>query len=114
MGGGNRGINDLYKNTDASWSFIQYMLGAYAQKQLAIVGSFTPALQSVYNDPDVQTKQPLFTKLAPMLQNALPRPASPVYPDLSNIIQSHVHQAFTNVASPAAARNALESNLQAL
>ena len=114
VGGWNMAINAFSKNPDASWSFMQYMLGAYAQKQLAIVGSFTPALQSVYNDPDVQAKQPLFTKLAPILQNALPRPVSPVYPDLSNIIQNHVHQALTKTASPAAALSALQSELQAL
>jgi len=113
-GGWNMAINAFSKNPDASWSFMQYMLVAYAQKHLAIMCSFTPALQSVYNDPDVQAKQPLFTKLAPILQNALPRPVSPVYPDLSNIIQNHVHQALTKVASPAAALSALQSELQAL
>ncbi|HET9922089.1 MAG TPA: ABC transporter substrate-binding protein, partial [Ktedonobacteraceae bacterium] len=65
IGGWNMAINAFSKNPDASWKFMHYMLGAYAQKQLAIVGSFTPALQSVYQDSDVQQKQPLFTKLAP-------------------------------------------------
>jgi multiple sugar transport system substrate-binding protein len=113
-GGWNMAINAFSKNPDASWSFIQYMLGAYAQKQLAIKGSFTPALQSVYQDADVMQKQPLFTKLAPILQNALPRPVSPVYLDLSNIIQNHVHQALAKVVSPSAALSALQSELQAL
>ncbi|HET7638469.1 MAG TPA: ABC transporter substrate-binding protein, partial [Ktedonobacteraceae bacterium] len=112
-GGWNMAINAFSKNPDASWSFIQYMLGTYAQKQLAIQGSFTPALQSVYNDPDVQQKQPLFTKLAPILKNALPRPVSPVYPDISNIIQTQVHQALTKQVTPAAALSALQSQLQA-
>ena len=114
VGGWNMAINAFSKNPDASWSFIQYMLGPDAQKKLAILGSFTPSLQSVYNDSDVQAKQPLFTKLAPILQNSLPRPVSPVYPDLSNIIQNHVHQALTKVATPAAALSALQSELQAL
>jgi multiple sugar transport system substrate-binding protein len=113
-GGWNMAINAFSKNPDASWSFIQYMLSAPAQKQLAILGSFTPALTSVYSDSDVMQKQPLFTKLAPILQNALPRPVSPVYPDLSNIIQNHVHQALTKAASPSAALSALQSELQAL
>ena len=113
-GGWNMAINAFSKNPDASWSFIKYMLGAYAQKTLAIKGSFTPALQSVYSDSAVQTAQPLFTKLAPILQNALPRPVSPVYPDLSNIIQIHVHHALTKVASVTDALNALQSELQAL
>jgi multiple sugar transport system substrate-binding protein len=62
----------------------------------------------------VQSKQPLFTKLAPILQNALPRPVSAVYPDLSNIIQTHVHQALTKVATPTDALSALQTQLQAL
>lgn len=114
IGGWNMAINAFSKNPDASWSFMQYMLGPDAQKQLAIKGSFTPALKSVYNDPDVQAKQPLFTKLAPVLQNAISRPVSPVYPDLSNIIQNHIHQALTKVVSPTAALSALQSELQAL
>ena len=114
IGGWNMAINAFSKNPDASWSFIKYMLGPDAQKQLAIKGSFTPALKSVYDDADVKAKQPLFTKLAPILQNALPRPVSPVYPDLSNIIQTHVHQALTKTATPTAALSALQTQLQAL
>src|SRR2546421_1382375 len=114
VGGWNMAINAFSKNPDASWSFIKYMLGPAAQKQLAIKGSFTPALKSVYDDADVKAKQPLFTKLAPILQNALPRPVSAVYPDLSNIIQTHVHQALTKAATPTAALTALQTQLQAL
>ncbi|HYK85007.1 MAG TPA: ABC transporter substrate-binding protein, partial [Ktedonobacteraceae bacterium] len=114
VGGWNMAINAFSKNPDAAWSFIKYVLGPEAQKTLAIKGSFTPALQSVYNDSEVQSKQPLFTKLQPILQNSLPRPVSPVYPDLSNIIQNHVHQALTKQATPAAALSALQTELQAL
>jgi len=114
VGGWNMAINAFSKNTDASWSFIQYMLGADAQKQLAIKGSFTPSLKSVYDDASVRSAQPLFTKLQPILQNSLPRPVSPVYPDLSNIIQTNVHQALTKSVTPAAALSALQSQLQTL
>jgi multiple sugar transport system substrate-binding protein len=114
VGGWNMAINAFSKNPDASWSFMKYMLGPDAQKQLAIKGSFTPALKSVYDDADVKAKQPLFTKLQPILQNSLPRPVSPVYPDLSNIIQTHVHQALTKQVSPQEALSALQTELQAL
>ena len=114
IGGWNLAINAVSKHVDASWKFIQYMLGPYAQKQMAIQASFTPALQSVYYDPEVQQKEPLFTKLFPILQTALPRPVSPMYPQLSKMIQSHVHQALLKLVSPQAALNALQSDLQAL
>jgi multiple sugar transport system substrate-binding protein len=114
VGGWNMAINAYTKNTDAAWSFMKYVLGTDAQKLLAIKGSFTPALSSVYNDADVKAKQPLFTKLQPILQNSLPRPVSPVYTDLSNMIQVNVHQALTKQATPAAALSALQSQLQTL
>ena len=114
VGGWNMAINAFTKNPDAAWSFMKYVLGTDAQKTLAIKGSFTPALNSVYNDADVKAKQPLFTKLAPILQNSLPRPVSPVYTDLSNLIQVNVHQALTKAVDPAAALSALQSQLQTL
>jgi multiple sugar transport system substrate-binding protein len=114
VGGWNMAINAFSKNPDAAWSFMQYVLGADAQKTLAIQGSYTPALNSVYSDSDVKAKQPLFTKLAPILQNSLPRPVSPVYTDLSNIIQVNVHQALTKAVSPQTALSNLQSQLQAL
>ncbi len=114
VGGWNMAVNAFSKNADASWTFIKYMLGAEAQKQLAVQASLTPTLQSVYNDPDVQKKQPLFSKLQPILQNSLPRPVSPVYPDLSNTIQKYVHQALTKASSPASALSGLQNDLQAL
>ena len=114
VGGWNMAINAFTKNPDAAWSFMKYVLGTDAQKTLAIKGSFTPALNSVYSDPDVMAKQPLFTKLAPILQNSLPRPVSPVYTDLSNLIQVNIHQALAKQVTPAAALSALQSQLQAL
>ena len=114
VGGWNMAINAFSKNPDAAWKFMQYVLGATAQKILAIQGSYTPALQSVYDDADVKQKQPLFTKLQPILQNSLPRPVSPVYTDLSNIIQVNVHQALTKQVSPSTALSNLQSQLQAL
>jgi multiple sugar transport system substrate-binding protein len=114
VGGWNMAINAFSKNPDAAWSFMQYVLGTDAQKLLATQGSYTPALASVYDDADVRAKQPLFTKLQPILQNSLPRPVSPVYTDLSNLIQVNIHQALTKQVTPAAALSALQSQLQKL
>ncbi|GAC1400003.1 MAG: ABC transporter substrate-binding protein [Ktedonobacteraceae bacterium] len=116
VGGWNLGISSFSKNQDASWKFIQYMLSAPAQKLIAIKASLTPTLKSVYQDAEVQQKEPLFVKInqTQVLENSLPRPVSAVYPDLSNIIQTHIHQALTKQASPQDALTGLQSDLQAL
>jgi multiple sugar transport system substrate-binding protein len=68
----------------------------------------------VYDDPDVQSKQPLFTKLKPILQNALPRPVSARYADVTKVIQQYVYQALKKQVTPAQALSSLESGLKPL
>lgn len=114
IGGWNLAINAFTPFTDAAWQFIHYMLQPAPQKSLAVNASLTPTLKTTYQDSDVQAKQPLFTKLAPILQTALPRPVSPKYPDVSNAIQLRIHQALLKQSSPADALSALASDLQSL
>lgn len=116
VGGWNLGVNAYSKNQDAAWKFVHYMLQDYAQKTIAIMASLTPCLKSTYQDAEVQQKQPLFAKInqAQVLETSLPRPVSKVYPNLSNIIQQHVHQALTKQVSPTDALSAMQSDLQAL
>jgi multiple sugar transport system substrate-binding protein len=114
IGGWNLGINAFSKNPDAAWEFIKYTLQPEAQKEGAIGASFTVTLQSIYDDSDVQSKEPLFTKLKPILQNALPRPVSARYSDVTNVIQRHVYQALKKQVSPAQAISAMESELKPL
>lgn len=112
-GGWNLAINAFSSNTNASWEFINYLLGPDAQKLAAINASLTVTLKSVYTDADVLAKEPLFSKLQPILETALPRPVSPRYPDLSNAIQARLHGALLKQATPADALNALANDLKA-
>jgi trehalose/maltose transport system substrate-binding protein len=112
IGGWNLAINAFSTHADQAWEFINYMLQPEAQKTTAIMASQTVTLQSIYDDQDVLQKQPLFAKLKPVLQNALPRPVSPKYTDVSDVIQRHVFQALKKQASPSDALSGLEADLQ--
>lgn len=112
IGGWNLAINAFSKNPDAVWEFIHYMLQNDAQKRIAIDGSRTSTLQSIYTDSDVLAKQPLFGKLGPILKNALPRPVSPKYSDVSDAIQRNVYQALKKQVSVDAALSNLEADLK--
>jgi multiple sugar transport system substrate-binding protein len=112
IGGWNLAINAYSKNPDAAWEFIKFMLQPEAQKKLAINASLTGALQSLYTDSDVLAKQPLFDKLGPILKNALPRPVSPKYSDVSDAIQRNIYQALTKKVSVSDALSNLAQDLQ--
>jgi multiple sugar transport system substrate-binding protein len=111
IGGWNLAINAYSQHPDEAWEFVSYLLSPAAQKLAAINGSYTVTLQSVYSDPEVAQKQPLFTKLANQLKNGKPRPVSPVYVDLSNAIQQNLYAALKKQVTPAAALSTMASAL---
>jgi multiple sugar transport system substrate-binding protein len=114
IGGWQYGINSFSKNPDASWKFVQFRLSPGAQKTIAVELSFLSTLKSTYTDKDVLAKNPFFSKIGTIVQNALPRPVSPFYPDISNAIQARIHSALTKQSSPADALSGLQSDLQAI
>jgi multiple sugar transport system substrate-binding protein len=114
VGGWDLGINAFSKNIDASWAFIHYLLGADVQKALALSQVHFPTLQSVYDDAEIVAEVPMVKHLKPIFLDALPRPFSPVYSDMSAAIQLHVHQALTRQTSPAEALSALQADLQTI
>ncbi len=114
IGGWQYGINAFSKNPDEAWTFVKHMLSPASQKTIALQLSLLATLKSVYTDSDVLAKNPFFTKIGTIVQNALPRPVSPVYPDITNAIQQRVHTALVKQASPADALSGLQSDLQTI
>jgi maltose-binding protein MalE len=84
------------------------MIGASAQKYLAIKEGHTMALRATYNDAQVQKANPWFKTVIPQLI-IRPRPTSPVYNDISLKMQQDFHQVLTGAMQPAAAVKDIES-----
>jgi multiple sugar transport system substrate-binding protein len=114
IGGWQLGINAFSKVPDAAWTFIKYMLSPDAQKYSAINASVLSVAESVYTDSEVLSKVPFFSKMPDIVKNALPRPVSPAYPDITNAIQQRIHTALTKQTTVAAALSGLQSDLQAI
>ena len=88
------------------------MLQAEAQRVGAITGYWAMTLQSIYEDQEVLNKVPLYKKVKPMLQTAVPRPVAPNYADISTAIQLRLRQALEGQRSPSDALTALASDLR--
>jgi multiple sugar transport system substrate-binding protein len=112
IGGWNLAINAYSNYPEQSWEFIKFMLEAETQKKIAIDASLTPVLLRTYDDQEVLSKQPLFGKIRPILQNALPRPVSDQYTNVSDAIQRNVYQALKKQTSPRSALSNLEADLK--
>jgi len=99
LGGWNLMINRHSRHKEAAWQFIKYLTSFDAQKFHAIVGGRLPTRISVYQDEEVQSVNPYYQELLPHFLTSKPRPVSPYYPALSEIMQVNFHRALSGLTS---------------
>jgi multiple sugar transport system substrate-binding protein len=111
LGGYNLGISTYSKNPGAALSFINYATSNDAQKKFFIKSSLPAVLTAPYNDPAVQKAQPFAKELLTAVQQGVPRPVSPVYPQISEAIYNNVYNALSNGTDPKAALSKAQSQI---
>jgi multiple sugar transport system substrate-binding protein len=108
IGGWNMYINPHSKNVAADLTFIKFLASDTAQKDLAVVSSSIPTVQSVRTSPDVIKLNPVLAIVSKT--KLVPRPAgTPNYPQLSTAIYTNVNAALAGSTSPSAAMSAAQS-----
>ena len=96
LGGWQLAISRYSKKKDAAWTFIKFLTGSRVQKELAIKGGFAPTRKALYDDPDVLRADPQFRSMKDVFVTAYPRPGSPLYPAISNILQRYFSTAISD------------------
>lgn len=97
LGGWMSMINRYTEHPEEAWEFVKFMSGAEGQKISATDGGLAPTLKELYEDADVKAASPLFANpgFFDTLENAVPRPVSPIYPKISDIMQIEISKALT-------------------
>lgn len=114
LGGWLTGINKYSKHPKEAWEFVKFMTGPEGQKLTAVYGGSAPTLLPVYDDPEVQKASPLFAnkEFINGVSAAVPRPASPIYPKISEIIQIEVSKALAGQQTPEQAVQNMEKKMK--
>jgi multiple sugar transport system substrate-binding protein len=100
LGGYNLGISAYSKNPEGSLAFIEFATAPEQQKIMATEASLPPTLTDVYDDPAVKKAMPFASELRDAIDQAKPRPVSPVYPQISEAIYNNVYAALQGDMSP--------------
>jgi multiple sugar transport system substrate-binding protein len=87
LGGWLYGISAYSRHPEEAWDFISFMASPEMQKFFAINASLAPARKALFSDPDILRANPQFRDQFAVFQTAIPRPQTPVYPAVSNIMQ---------------------------
>ena len=89
LGGWLYGISAFSHHSEESWKFIQFMTSADSQKYFAVKASLAPSRIALYRDREVLESNPQYESFLPVFRTATPRPRTPAYPIISNILQRY-------------------------
>lgn len=94
LGGWQLGISRFSNKAELAWKFIAFMTSREIQKRIALFTARAPTRRELYRDPDVLRKNPQFQSQFEIFRGATPRPRTPVYIPLSNIMQRYFSSAI--------------------
>ncbi len=96
LGGAQLAINRNAEHPEAAWTVIEYLTRPEQMIERAeVVGQF-PTRFALYDDPALARALSIPPADARrIIERAVPRPVTPVYTQLSEILQIHLHRALT-------------------
>jgi multiple sugar transport system substrate-binding protein len=112
LGGYNLGISAYSKNPEGSLAFIEFATKPDQQKIMATEASLPPTVSATYDDPAVKKAMPFAAELKTAIEQAQPRPVSPVYPQISEAIFNNVYDALQGNSSPDEAASKMNDEIQ--
>ncbi len=97
LGGWNLGINKFSskEEKEAAKKLIKFLTSYEQQLYKAIHSGQNPTRKAAYDDPKLKEAAPFMVELLSVFVNALPRPRTANYSELSDVIQKYVHAALT-------------------
>jgi len=89
LGGWQLGVSRFSRKPDLAWRFVAFMTGIENQKRIALATGRAPTRVALYNDREINDRIPHLNLLLEPFKRAAPRPTTPVYVPLSNIMQRY-------------------------
>ena len=112
LGGWQLGINKFSKHPEAAEKFIKYLTSPPVQKKLAITIGYKPTRKSLYKDEDLLREQPFIVGLYNVFLHAKPRPVSPYYMAMTQLMQPEFSAAISGIKTPEQALKTIQTGFE--
>lgn len=100
LGGWLLGVNRFSAHPDLAGKFAEFLTGQSAQKVLAMKLGFPPARHALYQDAELKKANPAIPPLYEAMRRARPRPVTPFYLMISQLLQPELSAAIMGIKSP--------------
>ena len=115
LGGSELAVNAYSDQPEAARALIAFLLEPAQMLERARLAGELPSRRSLYAQPALAAALPMPpAAVERIIASAVARPRTPVYAELSDIVQIHVHRCLSGQESPAAALHAASHDIEAL
>jgi multiple sugar transport system substrate-binding protein len=115
LGGGQLAVNAFSNQPRLAWELVDFLTAPDQMLERARVAAQLPARRSMYDTRSLADALTMpVAGLREALDSATPRPVTPVYSELSEILQVRLHRALTRQEEPSAALHAAALEIRAL
>jgi multiple sugar transport system substrate-binding protein len=101
LGGAQLAINARSRQPNEAWELVRYLTSPEQMVERARVAGQFPPRPSVYEGGELKDALPMTPAEAKeLIEQAVLRPTTPVYTQLSGVLQVHLHRALTRQEEP--------------
>jgi multiple sugar transport system substrate-binding protein len=100
LGGWQLGVNRHSKRAGAAEKLVAFLTSPEAQKRLALTVGYKPSRISLYADAELRREQPFIAGLHTVFMKARPRPVTPYYMMITQVMQSEFSAAVSGIRAP--------------
>ena len=84
------------KHKEAAYKVIKFLTSDRAQKELFLESGYTPTSSNLYRDSELLQLAPILSKLEKALSITKPRPQTPFYAQISDVLQTQISAILTD------------------
>ncbi len=115
LGGAELAINAYSEHPDLAWKLIEYLTAPEQQLERAAATGDYPTRRALYDDPRLAEALAIpLDRVRTAIESAVPRPVTPIYTELSGLLQVQLHRALTGQTSPSEALHAAARQMNAV
>jgi trehalose/maltose transport system substrate-binding protein len=108
LGGWSLAVSRYSRHKAVAVKLVKFLSSKAVQKERAIASARLPTLKSLYDDPEILTKQPIIGRMKTALENAVARPSAVTGTDYNEVSADFWTAVHNTLAGDGAAKDNLE------
>jgi len=112
VGGWQWAMNPYSAHKQDAFKLMRFLASEGSERTLAVKASNIPARKALYKDPAVLKAAPQYEQFYNVIVNARPRPVTPLYPDVSDLIRTTMNAFFARSLTGDQALKKMQTGLQ--